>query len=111
MTCYPIQTVSFLLPGGKVTFDDGTVAEVYKEKEFPLLKDHRYALLPWTQRKKEAFDPRGLMREFELLSNGSVHPHAYYSWDSLQAVRQLTQEQFFAAAETAAREEKRLTEK
>lgn len=76
----PSQTVSFLLPGGKVTFDDGTVAEVYKEKELPLLKDHRYALFALDSKGevgfRSAWADEGM---FELLSNGSAHPHAYYS--------------------------------
>lgn len=108
----PGQTVSFLLPGGKVTFDDGAVAEVSKEKEPPLLMDHRYALFTLDSTEEAGLRPVGADEGvFELLLNASVHPHAYYSWDALQAAKQLTQEQFFAAVETAAQEEKRLTGK
>ena len=104
----PGQVVSFLLPGGKVTFDDGTVAEVRKEKEPPLLKDHRYVL--FTLHSTEEVGLRSAWADegvFELLSNGSVHPHAYYSWDSLKAAKELTQEQFFSKVQIAAQEEKR----
>jgi hypothetical protein len=45
-----------------VTFDDGPVAEVRTEKEPPLLKDHRYALFTWTQRKRQAFAKSALMK-------------------------------------------------
>lgn len=104
----PGQVVSFLLPGGKVTFDDGTVAEVRKEKEPPLLKDHRYVLFTLDSAEeaglRSAWADEGV---FELLSNGSVHPHAYYSWDSSRAAKELTQEQFLSKVQIAAQEEKR----
>ena len=104
----PGQVVSFLLPGGKVTFDDGTVAEVRKEGEPPLLKDHRYALFTLDSTEEAGLRPVGADEGvFELISDGSVSPRAYYSWDSLQAAKQLTQEQFPSKVQIAAQEEKR----
>lgn len=104
----PGRTASFLLPGGKVTFDDGTVAEIYKEKEPPLLNDHRYALFAFDSKEEAGLRPvcadEGL---FELLSDGSVHPHAYYHWDSLRSVSQLTHEEFLAQVQTLVQREKR----
>jgi len=83
------------------------VAEARKEKEPPLLKDHRYALFTLDSTEEAGLRPVGADEGvFELLSDGSVSPHAYYSWDALQAAKQLNQEQFLSKVQTAAHEEK-----
>ena len=91
-----------------MTFDDGTVAEVRKEKEPPLLEGHRYTLFTLDSTEESGLRPVGADEGvFELLSNGSVSPHAYYSWDALQAAKELNQEQFLSKVQVAAQEENR----